>query len=394
MKNKRLHYIGYCVAGDETKDYTCNVASSLKMHYIADVADRAGFDVRILSMCAAARGFSKLRTNKSESIPISHIVSFGGKKIFARIANRILLFIQVVMYLLFSVKKQDVVLLYHSTRLSKICLLVKKIKKLHVVLEVEEIYAYSAEGVKAYEAEELKCIKGFERYIFVNSYIPQYLNIEKERYIVIYGSYRTAVSDAETFSDGKHHVVYAGAIETLNQGAFTAIQTARYLPSDFVVHILGNGTDENLNRAKREIAEINAELGREAVRYEGFMSGQALDDFLCRCDVGLSAYQIKEMYSDFVFPSKLVSYMCHDLNVVTGRSRCYEEAPIAKNWVFYDDNNYESIAHAIQTVFASDRSSSADLIQELDNQAVSAFGCLRENGVWEIRNEDKNQNYV
>ena len=113
MKNKKLHYIGYCVAKNETQDYICNIASGLKMHYIANAAARAGFNVGMLSMCTTAKRYSGAKINNSESIPITHIASFGEKGILSKLLNRILFFLQFAIYLLFFVKKDDTVLLYH-----------------------------------------------------------------------------------------------------------------------------------------------------------------------------------------------------------------------------------------------------------------------------------------
>ena len=258
-----------------------------------------------------------------------------------------------------------------------------KLKKARFILEVEEIYACSADGIQNYYQKEIKNILKFKYFIFVNDFLPQHLNVESDKYIVVYGSYRVAIKEVAPFEDDKIHVLYAGAIETLNKGAFTAIEVANYLPDNYKMHILGKGLDCDVQAANNRIQEINNRLGVDKVRYEGFYSGEALDNFMCKCQIGIGTYKIKDNYSNFNFPSKLLSYMCHNLKVVTGRSTCYERAEIAKDWFLYDTDEYATIARAIveagESRYAAD---SSLLIQQLDVRLVTSFENMFKKRIW------------
>ncbi len=381
---KKLHYIGYCYGANESELYKCNVASNIKMHYISSSAKRAGFDVVFLSMCKAQKKFfMRGRINRLETVPLKHIASFGKENKFFSALNLLLYRLQLFFYILFKVKKDDTVLIYHSMRLTGLLSKFKKLKKCHYILEVEEIYSFAADGIKEYHAKEIALIQKFEQFIFVNSYIPKELEIDENKYITVYGSYELPKVETEKYRDGKVHVLYAGAIEKLNNGAFTAIQTARFLPNNFIVHIIGKGMKEHVEEAKNIIKNINEETGVEKIVYDGFFSGEELDEYMGRCHIGVGTYSIQDSYSNYIFPSKLVSYMCRNLKVVTGRSDCYMNIPISRNWVYYDYSDYETIAAAIMQ--AAQNSMGIDnktVIIELDAELVNKFKSFYQNGKW------------
>ena len=370
---KKMHYIGYCFAAEEKNEYLCNVASNLKMHYVAGAAKQAGYDVTMVSLCkTSSGGFRRASVNQSEDISIYHIASTGKGAFLHKLFNLIIFYAQIIVYFLFNVKKDDHVILYHSVRPTHIISKLLKFKNAdNVILEVEEIYANAADGVKDYLDKEIKDIKKYRNYIFVNDFIPATYEIPKDRYIVVYGSYDHKNMSVEKFDSNKIHVLYAGAIEKLNGGAFTAIETARHLPANYVMHILGKGNDADVSDAVEKIKNINEECGCEKIVYSGFLSGEALDVYMSKCDIGVATYKIMDKYSNFVFPSKLVSYMCHNLKIVTGRSECYENAAISKEWYFYDDNDFISIADAIVCA-ASDngKADSSQIIKKLNEELI------------------------
>ena len=380
---KKLHYIGYCFAEEEAGNYQCSVASNLKMHYIAGAAKRAGYETTLYSLCRTKKKFQKGVKLQCAEGTMRHIASFGRNGFFFRFLNLFLFYFQLITYILFRVKKDDDVLLYHSVRVTKIVSKLLKLKKSRFILEVEEIYACSAEGVHSYYEKEIKNVSKFKYFVFVNDFLPKHLQVAEDKYIVIYGSCNLAIKEVEPFDDDKIHVIYAGAIETLNKGAFTAIEVAGHLPDNYKMHILGKGLEADMQTAKKRIEEINNQCGKEKVCYEGFYSGEELDKFMCKCQIGIGTYKIKDNYSNFIFPSKLLSYMCHNLKVVTGRSACYESAEISKDWFLYDTDEYETIA---RTVVEAGESrcpiDSSSLIQDLDAKIVANFENMLKNRVW------------
>lgn len=378
-----MHYIGFYTAFDETEQYQGNVAGNLKMHYIAQNAKRSGYDVQIFSLCKTAKkGYQKAYINNSEEIPIRHICSVGSSNILLTIFNRILFYLQLAMYVIFHVKDEDTVIVYHSMRITNFLYYLSKLNKCLFILEVEEIYACAASGLQPYFEKEINQIKRYKQFIFVNDYIPRYLKCASSQYIVVYGAYEK-VKEYPKYADGKIHAVYAGEIETLNRGAFKAIEAAEFTSKSVIMHIVGKGTPDDVNTALELINAVNERLGTEKVRYDGFLSGEKLDRYLSACHIGLGAYDIKDNYSNFIFPSKLLSYMVHNLKVVTGRSACYEEAKIAENWYLYDSDDSKCIAKMIDVAaFDQEPVSNGALIEEMDAQLLQNFRTMKEKKRW------------
>ena len=361
-----LHYFCFFVEEGKENEYHGSVAADLKVKYVANAAKAAGCDVKIFALNKTKTSGTKSTVTTVDGLTVKHISSRGGKNLFTRIFNRISFYCQIAKYFIRSVGKGDVILLYHSLRVTPFIAFLKKFARRKVVLEVEEIYACAADGVKSYLKKEIKAVKKFDRFIFVNNYIPEDLGVKNENYTALYGVYEA--KEMRKIPHNGVRVLYAGAVEKLNKGAFKAVETAQYLPSNYSVHIIGKGTDGDEKDLLAKIENVNKSLGRTAVCFDGFKTGIELDEYMYSCDIGLGAYPIKDKYSNYIFPSKLVGYTCRGLKVVTGRAECYERTPFADNWFFYDSDEPECIAEAIvqaanDTQFSG---SGAEIIKSLD----------------------------
>ena len=380
---RKLHYICYYYADEEKDEYLGHVAANVKVRYVANSAKEAGFDVTVFALNKTKLRRAKANSTERDGVIVRHVASRGGGSFFVKIFNRLYWLWQVVTYFLTKVRKDDVVILYHSMNTTPLFAFLKKFKKCKVILEVEEIYACSAKGVLPYYRKEIKKIKKFEDFIFVNGYIPKDLGIDKKNYITLYGSYVVAKGEKRP-KDGIVRVLYAGAIETLNKGAFKAVEVAKFLPEHYIVHIIGSGEKQTVDDLTGKIDRMNAALKRKAVIYDGFLSGKALDDYMAACDIGLGTYRIKDKYSNYIFPSKLVSYMCRGLKVVTGRAECYESTPFADTWYFYDEFTGEAIAEAIVRAGGDGKEADSEaMIRNLHNGFVEKLACYCEKKNWE-----------
>ena len=378
----KLHYLCFYAGDGEGAEYHGNVAADIKVGYVADVAKEAGYDVQIFALNKTrGNGYRKRKVTKQNGIRVKHISSWGSENKLTKILNRLSFYFQIWRYFMWEVKKGDTVLSYHSMRTTPFLAFLKKFRKIPVILEVEEIYACSAEGVQPYYQKEIDSIRKYRDFIFVNDYIPKDLGIPEEHWIALYGVYRP-VDGEKTEHKGKK-VLYAGAIERLNKGAFTAVEAARYLPADYKMYILGKGEPQDMEALSENIRQVNEACGREVACYDGFRSGKELDRYMLDCDIGLGAYPIKTAYSNYIFPSKLVSYMCRRLKVVTGRSECYENTPFADQWFFYDANDGASIAKAIlEAGNDSGRETDCDVILTLHRALVARFNSYRRYREW------------
>ena len=280
---------------------------------------------------------------------------------------------QFILYIILKVKKTDTIILYHSVAFTNILAKLKKIFNRKVIIEVEEIYGYSATEDKPWVDKEIDGIKKMDLFIFVNEGIPKKLEINKEKYVVSYGVCDIPENHSQRFDDGKIHIVYAGTIEQRKQGALTAVETSRFLPDNYFMHIIGFGSNENIEFLKQKINDVNNSCGYRKVEYNGYYTGDELDDFLFKCHIGLSSNVMRPNFANNSFPSKVITYMCHDLSVVLGYAEAFYDVEISQKWSFYMNFEPQEIATAIANTVIAPKGYYTDLIVKMDKELKAFF---------------------
>ena len=124
---------------------------------------------------------------------------------------------------------------------------------------------------------------------------------------------------------------------------------AKHLSDNYVMHIIGFGDEENIKLLRQQIESLNKSLNRKAVTYDGYYSGKDLDNYLFGCHIGLSSNVMRPNFANNSFPSKVITYMCHDLSIVLGYAEAFYDVPMAEGWTFYHEYTTEKIADAIMS---------------------------------------------
>ena len=343
-----VHYIGWFIGEKEFGKYSGNIPGMLKMRYVAEMINKSGVQLSVFSLSKCS-GFKFSKTYiQNNGYCVKYSSGFGWKNKLTKYIDFRYKQLQFILYILFHVKKQDTILLYHSVPYTTLLSRLRKLIKRKVILEVEEIYGYSAVKDFDWVKTELNSINNMDYFMFVNSGMPRYLNISKEKYVVSYGVGNIPKRKVERFADGKIHIVYAGTIEQRKLGALTAVECAKYLSDKYVMHILGFGNKESIALMQDKIKENNAIESRCPIYYEGYKTGAELDDFLFKCHIGISTNVMRPNFANNSFPSKVITYMCHDLTVVLGYADAFKDAPFVDGWNFYYDHSPEAIASAIE----------------------------------------------
>ena len=346
---KKVYYIGWYIADEDQGGYSGNVPGNLKMHYVVDQIKASGNNPEIISLCRLkSRGFYFSKKKDSQGCRLRYLGGLSGcSKLGARL-DFLIKKILLLYLVLFRISSKDTIVLYHSVALTSLLARIRKIVRRHVILEVEEVYGYAAQGDdKASLKVEFKTIPLMDEYILINDYLQEEFNLPKGKCVPCYGVVNIPERHEGRFDDGKIHVVYAGTIEGRKQGAFLAVETATYLPDNYITHILGFGKKEHIDALSKKIEEINRLKGYEAVIYHGFMSGETLDNFLFKCHVGLSTYVQRDDFANNSLPSKVLTYMCHDLAVVRGNATAFNMMDISKFWTLYTIGTPEDVAAAV-----------------------------------------------
>lgn len=381
MKNNgKVFYLCF-YAEPEVEDKIVVYPSVLsKIDYIVDTVKAAGKEVVVVSVAPSCSGrfsgFEKVIDEKETHI---YLPSTRSKNKIIDILYFLKNAMTILMFLLKNVKKNDHVLVYHSLYHRLWIKIYSAIACRKLILQIEDVFSSLTKKARIHKNSEWKLFNKMQRCLCVNDILYNDLAHVPGR-VVSYGSYNLP-PQYPVQTDGKVRAVYAGVIEQERNAAFLAVQAARYLPEDYEVHILGFGTDENIQALNTAIHEMNRLMGRDVVFFHGKKVGEAYWAFLQGCDVALSThtYNAETIESaNYTFPSKVLTYMANNLPVVAQRLSVLECSAVSDNMAFYDDTRPEAVADAIVAAHNAKGMSCRQTIEALDREFKSAMKALLE----------------
>ena len=83
-------------------------------------------------------------------------------------------------------------------------------------------------------------------------------------------------------------------------------------------------------------------------------TGKEYSNFISKCDIGLSSQNPDGVYNNTSFPSKILSYMCNGLKVVSVRIPVVETSDVKDGIWFYETGDPKKLAEAIKEAVKSD----------------------------------------
>lgn len=351
--------------------------------YIARTMGRIGYAVEIISpiLTKNKTGFYRgkqyaIGNNVSVILPFS----FGVKTLLGKCIKRLWQKCVLFFFIFNKVKRNSVIVVYHSVSLSKVIICLKKIKHCKVILQVEEVYGdVNCDSKMRYR--ELKTFKEADAFLFPTEALSQEINLKHKPYAIIHGNYSAAVLEKEKFEDGKIHCVYAGTFDRIKGGALNAITASRFLDENYVIHILGFGTEYETELVKKAIC-LEKKKARCDIRYEGLKTGNDFSSFIQKCDIGLSTQNPDGQYNDTSFPSKVLMYLSNGLKVVSIDIPVLRDSKVAECIFYAKSVNGEDIAKAILNAACDNNlMSSKKLLEHLDldflNQMDEIIGGLQ-----------------
>lgn len=360
--------IYYLIHFDNKTNRNVTPSAITKGKYVASALASCSSEVEIVSLAYPTKySQDEVYYQVSENV-ICHL--FKGKYSNNRIIrylNHKLYDKKIRKYLKQNVKKDDIVVVYHSLANMKLVKYIKKNITDKIVYEVEEIYGDVINDEKA-KTKELKAFKNASSYIFSNDYLNSIINTKQLPYVTCYGTYEIPTLYKEAFNDNLIHCLYAGTLDCQKQGAAIAINTARYLPNNYIIHILGFGTSQDLSYTKNLIDEINKQYGVTKVIYEGVKLNEEYLKFIQKCQIGLSTQNMDASFNDTSFPSKILSYMSNGLEVVSANIGVVKNSKISQYIHFYEVQDEKAIANVILNINLNAKSNNVDVVKELDKE--------------------------
>lgn len=372
---KEVKYIGFYDLPDARGSRVSTLAAVNKMDYIADAIIQAGHSVHLVSPSWASNNGRKTTIPKGGTISLAK-----NKKVTfcptLSASNRLLNYLIIIyslvwlfFWLLRYADKDEKILVYHVQWLSLPIRWAKKIKGFKLILEVEEFYNSIWANKNILHIWEQKLIDSADSYIAVSDVLAKILGPKVQA--VVYGNYLLPnLSNTNPFfNNDKINVVYAGSIEDTKGGAYNAAQCAELLPENFVIHILGAGNEGQIHKLKSIINKINTKKERNACIYHGVKTGDVYNTFLLNCHIALNP-QKEGKYMNTAFPSKVISYLSHNLRVVSTRIKSIEKSRLSHLITFTNDDKPESFVEAILSINLDTHFESTSKIKELNNEFV------------------------
>lgn len=379
---KKIHYVSFYLNQEEAPDRSLTVAAQSKISYIADAIKRDGFALEIVSTAFTkpTATFSRMKVIKIDSRE-SHVYlpAMGSVNGIPQKAKMPFMQISLFLHLLFHVKKEDMILAYHSLAYMKVLRLLAKLRKIKFVLELNDLYALhftDKDKIEKIKQRECKYFELPDAFLLASPYMVEIIPPNKPT-VISYGSYKVQSTD-QRVDDGKTHVIYTGVIENLRGAGKLVANTARYLTRDFVIHIAGYGSVACMDEFGKLCNEINISMGYEAIVFHGLLIGKAFDDLLDRCHIAINShtYSNEDLWkSKFSFPSKIPLNMCHGLYLVSHDMPLISESEFSRFTTFFSEFSPDHVAKAVIECAGtigqgeSDRTPK-DLMREMDEKFV------------------------
>lgn len=366
--NNKVFYIAHYNTPLSNQNRYFAPSAVSKIDYVAKALANK-YEVEIISASNSLdKNYNSKKIQLNENLSIQLLRGFKtGNPIICRISN-LLFNINFLIYLLKNVKKEDIVIVYHSTLLINLITFIKRVIKFNLIIEVEEIYGDVLQN-KRIISKEMKYFNIADGYIFPTILLNTKINDNGKPYCITHGTYeieddlRTIKS--EEFSKERIHCVYAGTFDPIKGGALFALESAKFLSNKYHMHILGFGSQEETNLVINKINEISTETECK-ITFDGCLIGTDYKSFIQNCQFGLSTQNPNANYNDSSFPSKILSYMANGLNVVSIKIPVVETSEIAEYVYFYDEYKPEKLAKTISSIDINNAKSSKKIIRMLD----------------------------
>lgn len=348
---KRIKYI--CITDlHESKFKRRTVpAATTKIDYIVSALNKAGYGVDIISVAESEGKSFGLSKTETIELGINTLTRFGCLSIpWTKVARRIStrqVVNKFIHYLSTNIKSGDIVIAYHSPRYFHILRKLREKLNFCLIGEIEEIYQdIKSLGIK-YNKEEYAFIKVCDKYIFPTQLLNDKLNPKNhKKSIIIHGIYKAEPNLNLHFYDDKIHIIYAGTFAP-QKGAEAAATSALYLTKNYHIHILGFGTNKEVDQIKQLVKNLQSEA-KATISYDGFITGKDFIRFIQKCEIGLSTQSPNATFNSTSFPSKILTYLANGLKVVTIDIPSIRSSAVGNHLFYYKDQTPQEIAKAIK----------------------------------------------
>lgn len=368
----KIKYVGFYDLENSKSGRTCSLAAIKKMNYITSVLNRLDYDVEIVSPSwinnkDGKNEFKQRKIKLNEKVDITYCPSWITNNNFTKMVKILFTLFWLLSYLLKNTSKNEKILIYHSEWLAYPIMIAKLIKRFEVILEVEEIYSKVWNRKKYLIRMENSLLKLSDKYIFVSEELKKYLNMKSKKSLILYGAYtKVNIQGERNKKINQINLVYAGSIEEVRGGAFKSLDIIENLKGNYKLHILGGGSEEKVELLKHRISQINKVKNKEVCKYVGILHGEEFSEYLAGCDIALNP-QIMGNYMQTAFPSKIITYLSHELIVISTPIKSIINSKVSDSIIFTNNDTASAFINSI-SLLKYKKSHNKNIIQMLDEE--------------------------
>ncbi len=351
---KTIFYVGYydkLKGNNRIRNYS--LAAAKKMDFVAKTVRDLGFHVKIVSPAyITLKDCDRIPETTQEiddKITLALTPSSGAKNKVQRIIRVLQSKVWLFSYLIKNTTKESHVIVYHNYEIANSVLLAQKIKHFKLLLEIEEQYNMVWNLKESQRRAENRLLKQGKRgSLVVSEVLAERLGVEDP--IVSYGNYNVFTGEIPT-NKGKETItlVYTGSIDKVKNSAYMALEVMPLLPERYILKLSGPIAKGEEKLFRNKVDEINRKCGRTVCEYLEVLGDQEYSGLLCSADIALNLQQEGE-FGQFLFPSKIMTYLAYNLPVVTTMGDSIVKSQVAELLTFADGFDEASIAKAITSV--------------------------------------------
>lgn len=363
---KIIRYFSYYGCSIPSRKRINSPAADTKVDYIIEVLNRCGYAVEHVSRAGSSKiGYIPGYVEKRGVNTFRYFATWGTSSVLKKILNKIMLSTQFFLWCLFNLKRYEQVIVYHSLGYDLTFLWLKKIKKIRIIGDIEEIYQDVHSFSKKMCENEYRFIAACDKLMYPNTILNERLNPNNRPNLVIHGIYKLGEQYTKGHEDDKIHILYAGTYDPVKGGAIASLKTARYLTENYHLHITGFGTQQQEEEVIKEFESACRE-SKCTITYHGYLDYKEFTDVMHSCQIGLCTQDPTSKLNFTSFPSKILTYMSNGLVVLTGRNRAIEESAVGDIVYYYDEQLPEVMASAIMAILNPDGEKCKLRLQKLD----------------------------
>ena len=341
------------------------------INYLYEKVSEHGYDMRVIAPTETVddHKYYKDRTDHLQNgIELTSCATKGSNNRIGKAINRLIVSFSLIRNILKNTNTGETLLIYHDPSNVIALLIAKRIRKLRFILYFGEVYQHVyPETYKRVKRNEWKLIRNADAYILSTEELKRYT--EDKPYVVLNGIYQPEkILDRMDFAQkGKINLLYAGKISK-TMGAFKAAELSKYLDKKYCVRIIGAGDKKEEEALKELIESININVHGADVIFDGKKNGADYKKYVQSCQIGLSIREIEGEFNRSSFPSKVCSYLCNGLAVVSTPIPTVVSSTLSDYISFSKDMEAESIVEAIEEAWANfDADRILNKIRDLDN---------------------------